>query len=141
MWSCQRYCYCKNGASYEHILNAHSESAKQLTNQYEFVSFIDDPKHRDRIMLHMTRILFEKEFFNEKGEITITRGGINTLKESLRAALFGLTKNKDYNCMSVFNNNSIKSITHEDSKQLRDFFTYARHNLDSTINRLNSISK
>ena len=129
------------GATYDHIRKAHSEAAKQLTNHYEFVNFINDPKHRDRIMGHMTRILVEKDFFDEKGEKIITRGKSNMLKESFRAALFELTENKDYNCESVFNSESIKSITREESKELREFFKYVRLNLDLTIEHLDSISK
>jgi hypothetical protein len=128
------------GATYDYILRVHGE-AEQLTNHYAFVNHIGDSIQQNRIMQHMTRILVENNLFNEKGEI-ITRGRqINALKESFRAALFGLTKNKDYDSRSVFNNNSIKSITREESKELKEFFTNVRDNLESTIEQLASISK
>lgn len=44
---CMAYSIAFLGASYDYIVKAHNEAAKQLTDHHAFVNYIDDSKNRD----------------------------------------------------------------------------------------------
>jgi hypothetical protein len=114
-------------------------SADEIGKYAEFVRNIRSGLQRRQLQQNIARRFIEHDLFYDTGKLMVSSKD-DYIKQGLRLALLEAASNKNYDPMSMFNVKTVDSLrmifAPNEMKELREFFTKIRDNLNSAIRLL-----